>query len=143
MPISTIKAAQEDNTSIDARSAGTMRISVISSVALIPVSNATVTISYTGDPDAPLAVLNTDSSGQTPEIELASLDLMISLAENGMGIACTPREFVKKQLEEKKLFEIKTNPSLPARAIGLVLPKQETITFAVKEFLKLINQKEI
>lgn len=78
-----------------------------------------------------------------PEIELASLDLMISLAENGMGVACTPREFVKKQLEEKKLFEIKTNPSLPARAIGLVLPKQETATFAVKEFLKLINKKEI
>ena len=78
-----------------------------------------------------------------PEIELTSLELMISLAENGMGIACTPREFVKKQLEEKKLFEIKTNPSLPARAIGLVLPKQETATFAVKEFLKLINKKEI
>lgn len=79
MPISTIKAAQEDNTSIDARSAGTMRISVISSVALIPVSNATVTISYTGDPDAPLAVLNTDSSGQTPEIELATPPLEYSL----------------------------------------------------------------
>lgn len=78
-----------------------------------------------------------------PEIELASLELMISMAENGMGIACTPREFVKKQLKEKKLFEIKTNPSLPVRAIGLVLPKQETATFAVKEFLKLINQKEI
>ena len=78
-----------------------------------------------------------------PEIELASLDLMISLAENGIGVACVPREFVKKQLDEKKLFEIKTNPSLPARAIGLVLPKQEAITFAVKEFLKLINQKEI
>ena len=78
-----------------------------------------------------------------PEIELTSLELMISLAENGMGIACVPREFVKKQLEEKTLFEIKTNPILPSRAIGLVLPKQETITFAVKEFLKLINQKEI
>lgn len=78
-----------------------------------------------------------------PEIELTSLELMISLAENGIGIACVPREFVKKQLEEKTLFEIKTNPILPSRAIGLVLPKQETITFAVKEFLKLINQKEI
>ena len=78
-----------------------------------------------------------------PEIELTSLELMISMAENGMGIACTPKEFVKKQLEDKTLFEIKTNPILPSRAIGLVLPKQETITFAVKEFLKLINQKEI
>ena len=53
-----------------------------------------------------------------PEIEITSLELMISLAENGIGIACVPREFVKKQLEEKKLFEIKTNPILPTRAIG-------------------------
>ena len=77
-----------------------------------------------------------------PEIELTSLELMISLAESGIGIACVPREFVKNQIEEKKLFEIKTNPNLPSRAIGLVLPKQDTVTFAVKEFLKLINQKE-
>ena len=76
-----------------------------------------------------------------PEIELASLELMTELAKNGIGIACIPKEFVKHELEEGSLKEIKTNPALPTRAIGLALPKHENLTFAVKEFIKLINEK--
>ena len=76
-----------------------------------------------------------------PEIELASLELMTMLAKNGIGIACIPREFVSHELfEEKSLMEIKTNPSLPTRAIGLALPKNANLTFAVKEFLKIISK---
>lgn len=76
-----------------------------------------------------------------PEIELASLELMTMLAKNGIGIACIPREFVKHELEEEKsLIEIKTNPALPTRAIGLALPKDANLTFAVKEFLKIISK---
>lgn len=76
-----------------------------------------------------------------PEIELASLELMCELAKNGIGIACIPREFVSHQLnEEKSLIEIKTNPALPARAIGLALPKDRNMTFAVKEFIKLLSK---
>lgn len=74
-----------------------------------------------------------------PEIELASLELMTELAKNGIGIACIPREFVMHELEEGTLKEIKTNPELPSRAIGLALPKDTELTFAVKEFLKMIN----
>lgn len=74
-----------------------------------------------------------------PEIELASLELMCMLAKNGIGIACIPREFVLHELmEEKSLIEIKTNPTLPTRAIGLALPKDKNLTFAVKEFIKLL-----
>ena len=76
-----------------------------------------------------------------PEIELASLELMTELAKNGIGIACIPREFVRHELEEGSLKEIKTNPALPTRAIGLALPKHENLTFAVKEFIKLINEQ--
>ncbi len=74
-----------------------------------------------------------------PEIELASLELMLELAKNGIGIACIPKEFVKHELEEGSLREIKTNPTLPTRAIGLALPKKEGVTFAVKEFIKMLN----
>ncbi len=78
-----------------------------------------------------------------PEIELASLELMTELAKTGIGIACIPREFVKKELDEdKSLIEIKTTPRLPSRAIGLALPKNEGMTFAVKEFIKLVNERE-
>jgi len=74
-----------------------------------------------------------------PEIELASLELMTELAKSGIGIACIPREFVKHELEEGTLKEIKTSPSLPTRAVGLALPKNESMTFAVKEFIRMIN----
>ena len=44
--------------------------------------------------------------------------------------------------EEKSLIEIKTNPTLPTRAIGLALPKDKNLTYAVKEFIKLIGKEE-
>ena len=74
-----------------------------------------------------------------PEIELASLELMAELAKSGIGIACIPKEFVKHEIESGSLKEIVTSPALPTRAIGLCLPKNDNLTFAVKEFLKLIN----
>ncbi len=63
----------------DNQYAGTLKISVVSSIGLIPVDNAVVTVSYTGDPETPLNVLTTDSSGQTPVIELAAPPLELSL----------------------------------------------------------------
>lgn len=74
-----------------------------------------------------------------PEIELASLELMTSLAKNGIGIACIAKEFVSRELEEGSLFEIKTKPTLPTRAIALALPKNSDLTFAVREFIGMIN----
>lgn len=76
-----------------------------------------------------------------PEIELASLELMVEFAKNGLGIACIPREFVKKELSDGTLKEIKTDPALPSRAIGLALPKNESMTFAVREFIGLIANR--
>lgn len=73
-----LTAAQEPD-SIDTPYAGSIKISVVSSIGLIPVENATVTISYTGDPEAPLEVLTTDSSGQTPVVSLPAPPLDLSL----------------------------------------------------------------
>lgn len=77
-----------------------------------------------------------------PEIELASLELMAELAKSGIGIACIPREFVSHEIDNGSLKEIITTPALPARAIGLCLPKGENLTFAVKEFLKMVTEGE-
>ena len=76
-----------------------------------------------------------------PEIEVASLELMVELAKNGIGIACIPREYVKKELASGELKEIKTDPSLPTRAIGLALPKGESVTFAIKEFIRMVEEE--
>lgn len=73
-----LRAAQEPE-AVDARYVGTLKISVISSIGLIPVENATVSVSYTGDPDSPIVTLTTDSSGQTPVINLPAPPLALSL----------------------------------------------------------------
>lgn len=76
-----------------------------------------------------------------PEVECGSLELMIRLAQNGVGIACVPREYVRRELNEKSLFEIKTEPALPARSIGFAFPKNQPISYATKEFFKLFNKE--
>ncbi len=71
-----------ENTSLNPpgrASSGTLKVSVISSLGLIPVENATVTISYTGIPDEPLQTLTTDSSGQTPVVTLPAPPINLSL----------------------------------------------------------------
>ena len=74
MPNNQLTAAQEPGDSN-----GSIKISVVSSVGLIPVVNASVSISYTGDPGAPLMELSTDSSGQTPTVELPAPPVELSL----------------------------------------------------------------
>ncbi len=80
-----VRAAQESPSSapapIDAPYAGQIKISVVSNVGFVPIPNATVVISYTGDPDSPIETLTTDSSGQTPTVELPAPPLNLSLNE--------------------------------------------------------------
>lgn len=59
---------------------GTLRVSVISSIGLIPVENATVVITYTRDPNTTLQTLTTDSSGQTPIVTLPTPPVSLSLS---------------------------------------------------------------
>ncbi len=49
---------------------GVLRIFVTSTVGLIPIEGAVVTVSYTGDPQQPLMTLTTDESGLTPPVLL-------------------------------------------------------------------------
>lgn len=58
---------------------GRLRIQVTSSLGMIPVPDATVTIYYSAAPETPVQELTTDSSGHTPVIELPSPPLEYSL----------------------------------------------------------------
>ena len=79
----------------------------------------------------------------TPEFEAGSIELVIEMAKNGMGIACVPRRYVLEELARKELYEIKVSPTLPTRATGVVLNKDtSTHTFALKEFVKILDVDE-
>ncbi len=58
---------------------GSLKISVVSSLGMIPVEGASVSVSYTGDPGEELMELTTDSSGQTPVVELPAPPIDLSL----------------------------------------------------------------
>lgn len=66
-------------TEISSGSQGQLLVNVISSANHFPVDHATVSISDTDEPDHTLEELQTNSSGQTPEISLAAPPLEYSL----------------------------------------------------------------
>ena len=74
-----------------------------------------------------------------PDIEVANWDLMLKLAIKGMGVGCVPREYCRKELESGDLFEVNITPSLPVRGVGLALPKNVPIPFALREFIALFK----
>lgn len=75
MSVNIIHAAQNMNSSYS----GTLKISVTSTLGLLPIRDATVKIAYKGIPDSVIETLDTDISGQTEEIELPAPPLEYSL----------------------------------------------------------------
>lgn len=72
-----LKSAQnaEDTT-------GQLQINVTANVGLIPIQNATISISFTGEPDSTVETLTTDASGQTNTVTLKTPPLQYSLTPN-------------------------------------------------------------
>ena len=75
-----------------------------------------------------------------PSIEVGSWDLMKRLVARGMGVGIIPREYVVRGLEEGELFEVKTDPVLPTRAVGMLLPKNQPVSYALHSFLEYFRE---
>ena len=58
---------------------GTMKVQVTSAVGMVPVEDARVTVSYTGDPENPLEQITTNAEGQSEELTLAAPPLEYSM----------------------------------------------------------------
>ena len=71
-----------NSTQPDGPDRGNLQINVTANVGLIPIQNANITISYTGDPNNTLETLTTDSSGQTDVVSLSAPPLEYSLTPN-------------------------------------------------------------
>lgn len=59
---------------------GQLKIQVTSSIGSVPVSDATIEISYTGDPDSVIESLTTDENGQTPAVDLPAPPVEYSMS---------------------------------------------------------------
>ena len=76
MNLFSLKAAQ----TAERTDQGRLRLSVLTADRSQPIDDASVTISYSGDPDSVIEEANTDSSGQIPELTLPAPPLEYSMA---------------------------------------------------------------
>ena len=59
---------------------GQLKIQVTSSIGSVPISNATIEISYTGEPDSVIETLKTGENGQTASIDLPAPPVEYSMS---------------------------------------------------------------
>lgn len=77
-----------------------------------------------------------------PSIEVGSWDLMKRLVSSGMGVGAIPREYACNRMANGELFEVKTEPALPARSVGMLLPKNAAISYALHSFLEYFRKND-
>lgn len=75
MNTTSLKSTQTDHPD-----EGTLQLSVLSSIRNQPIEDASVQISYTGNPDSIIEEVKTDANGMIPEIQLPAPPLEYSMA---------------------------------------------------------------
>lgn len=77
-----------------------------------------------------------------PEIELASYELLISLAGIGLGIAGITEEFSGDALDKGIVKRLNLSTSLPERAVSMLSPKSGEVSMAARKFMDLIRSTD-
>lgn len=67
---------------------------------------------------------------------IASSNLLIEFSKIGYGIGFVTKEYVKKELKAKELFEITVTPKIPKRTFGIISAKHGYLKKSCQEFLK-------
>lgn len=76
-----------------------------------------------------------------PSIEVGSWDLMKRLVQRGMGIGVIPKAYAQGRLDNGELYEVQTDPVLPARSIGMLLPKNQPVSYALQSFIQCVRKE--
>lgn len=69
-------------------------------------------------------------------IEVNNMDLAIEFAKAGLGIACVISDFVKDDLQNGTLKELKLGHRIPRRQIGFVYPNKSASLEAIDKLVK-------
>ena len=76
-----------------------------------------------------------------PNIELASYSLVVEFAKIGLGIGYATKEYIKNELENKELYEIKLKEKIPSRYIGIATSINHLPNFSTKKLIEIINKR--
>lgn len=76
----------------------------------------------------------------TPEIELSSRSLLVSLARIGLGVAGVTLEFVQDALDAGEIRLLKTDFSIPARSVDMCTLRDVSPTAAAAAFMEMVRE---
>ena len=76
----------------------------------------------------------------TPEIELSSRQLLVTLAGIGLGVAGVTLEFVRKDLESGDIRLLKTDFTIPERSVDMCTLKEVPPTAAATAFMEMVRR---
>ena len=76
-----------------------------------------------------------------PNIELASYSLVVEFSKIGLGIGYATKEYIKEEIKNKELYELKIKEKIPSRYIGIALSKNHVPNFSTKKLIEIIEKK--
>ena len=75
----------------------------------------------------------------TPEIELSSRQLLVTLSRIGLGVAGVTQEFVQDALDAGNIRLLKTDFTIPARSVDMCTLQDVTPTAAASAFMEMVR----
>ena len=75
----------------------------------------------------------------SPNMELSTMEMLIEFAKKGLGVSCVIKDYVKRELAEKQLYEVYINEKIPERILKIVVKKDIPMSAAVQKFIELIK----
>lgn len=76
-------------------------------------------------------------------MELASYSLIIEFVKIGMGLGFISKNYVKEELKNKELYEIKTNIKFPERKILVLTKKDYLPSFSTAKLIEIIKNYKV
>lgn len=84
--------------------------------------------------------LKNNNTTLKPQLEVVSYNLIMDLVKSGFGIGYATKEFIKTELENKSLYEIKVTPKVPKRYIGMTIIDKKTPNYSVNKLIEMIKK---
>ena len=79
----------------------------------------------------------------TPEIELSSRQLLVTLARIGLGVAGVTLEFVKKDLDAGDIRLLQVDFDIPARSVDMCTLRDVSPTAAATAFMEMVQSADL
>jgi len=77
-----------------------------------------------------------------PSMELASYALIVEFSKIGFGVGYATKNYIKNELKNNELFELKIKEKIPSRYVGMALSKNHLPNFCTKKLIEIIENEK-